>query len=125
MKLAILAVLSLIVTGCSAPRTSDYLDAGTTVVALAGGAVEANPLFQIADNNPMGTGVAALAAKTVARAVADQVVPEYQRAQVHHTLDSFSVGAACNNVGVIVGLSNPVAVGIVCGLTYYVTKSPS
>ena len=125
MKLAILAVLSLIVTGCSAPRTSDYLDAGTTVVALAGGAVEANPLFQIADNNPMGTGVAALAAKVVARTVVDQVVPEDQRGQAHHTFDSFSVGAACNNVGVIVGLSNPVAVGIVCGLTYYVTKSPS
>lgn len=125
MKLAILAVLSLIVSGCSAPRTSDYLDAGTTVVALAGGAVEANPLFQIADNNPMGTGVAALAAKVVARTVVDQVVPEDQRGQAHHTFDSFSVGAACNNVGVIVGLSNPVAVGIVCGLTYYVTKSPS
>jgi len=125
VKLAILAVLSLIVSGCSAPRTSDYLDAGTTVVALAGGAVEANPLFQIADNNPMGTGVAALAAKVVARTVVDQVVPEDQRGQAHHTFDSFSVGAACNNVGVIVGLSNPVAVGIVCGLTYYVTKSPS
>jgi hypothetical protein len=125
VKLAILAVLSLIVTGCSAPRTSDYLDAGTTVVALAGGAVEANPLFQIADNNPMGTGVAALAAKVVARTVVDQVVPEDQRGQAHHTFDSFSVGAACNNVGVIVGLSNPVAVGLVCGLTYYVTKSPS
>ena len=125
MKLAILAVLSLIVAGCSAPRTSDYLDAGTTVVALAGGAVEANPLFQIADNNPIGTGVAALAAKVVARTVVDQVVPEDQRGQAHHTFDSFSVGAACNNVGVIVGLSNPVAVGIVCGLTYYVTKSPS
>jgi hypothetical protein len=125
VKLAILAVLSLIVSGCSAPRTSDYLDAGTTVVALAGGAVEANPLFQIADNNPMGTGVAALAAKVVARTVVDQVVPEDQRGQAHHTFDSFSVGAACNNVGVIVGLSNPVAVGLVCGLTYYVTKSPS
>ena len=100
MKLAILAVLSLIVSGCSAPRTSDYLDAGTTVVALAGGAVEANPLFQIADNNPMGTGVAALAAKVVARTVVDQVVPEDQRGQAHHTFDSFSVGAACNNVGV-------------------------
>ena len=88
-------------------------------------AVEANPLFQIADNNPIGTGVAALAAKVVARTVVDQVVPEDQRGQAHHTFDSFSVGAACNNVGVIVGLSNPVAVGIVCGLTYYVTKSPS
>lgn len=123
MKLAILATLSLLVSGCSAPRTTDYLDTGTTVVALAGGAIEVNPLLGIADNNPVGTGVAALAAKTVARTVVDQVVPEGQREKAHHTLDSFSVGAACNNLGVIVGLSNPVAVGLVCGLTYYVTKS--
>ena len=125
MKAVILTALALFVAGCSSPRTSDYLDAGTTVVALAGGAVEANPIFGIADNNPVGTGVAVLAAKTVGRTVVDQVVPEDQREQAHHTIDSFSVGAACNNVGVIAGISNPVAVGLVCGLAYYVTKSPA
>lgn len=58
MKVVVLTVLALVVAGCSSPRTSDYLDAGTTVVGLAGGAVEANPVFGIADNNPVGTGVA-------------------------------------------------------------------
>lgn len=65
-----------------------------------------------------------LAAKAVGRSAVDQFVPEEQREHSHHVLDSFSSGAACNNVGVIVGISNPLPVGLVCGLTYYVAKNP-
>ncbi len=123
MKAVILATSLLTVAGCSSPRTTDYLDAGTTLVALSGGAVEANPVFGITNNNPLGTGVAVLAAKAVGRTVVDQIIPEGQREQSHLILDGFSVGAACNNLGVIAGISNPLPVGIVCGITYYITQN--
>lgn len=80
---------------CSAPRVSDYADAGSTAAFLSAGHVEVNPIIGAAGD---AAPVAALGMKVVARSVIDQIDDEGQRQAAHENMDTVNWGVFCNNV---------------------------
>lgn len=107
MKLSIILLLTVL-AGCASPRDTaiggQAADVGSTVVGLAAGATEANPL-----------GILTLGVKAIAYAQITQA-PVEEQPQLWKTYGAFGWGATANNLCVLVALATGGAGAAVCPL---------
>jgi hypothetical protein len=127
MKSIIIAsALALSLSACSTSplRPADYADAASTAVAVAGGAVELNPITGALGNN-MAAPVSLVASAGVRYAI-DEYAPPENRETYHRTFSTIKLAATCNNLGVILGIEpvGLILVAVTCGAVhhYYATR---
>lgn len=104
---AILALFGL--SACADLSAYDYTDAGTTALAVAQGASEANPLIGIAGDG--AAPVVALVAKAGAREYMRS--KGYSECEIDRTLNTSGVLGTVNNLLVVAGASGPI--GLLAG----------
>lgn len=115
---AILALFGL--SACASNNAYDYADAGTTALAVAGGASEGNPLFSVAGNG--AAPVVALVAKAGAREYMKS--QGYSECEIDRAVNTSGVFGTANNLLVLAGASTPVGLlaGGMAAVVYYAEK---
>jgi hypothetical protein len=122
----IASALALSLSACSTSplRTVDYADAASTAAAIAGGAVEINPLTS-ALGDSMAAPVSLVASAGVRYAIDEYAATENQEAY-HRTFSTIKLAATCNNLGVILGIEpvGLIVAAVTCGAVhhYYATR---
>ena len=123
MKITIALIAALATAGCSAKwenpaevlHPADVGDAVTTMVAVAGGAVEANPVVGVLGDQ--AAGPLSLALTYGARSYYNANYPPEQAALYNQNITNVKTGLTCNGLAVIAGAATPVSLllGAGCG----------
>jgi hypothetical protein len=115
MKTILLLILSLILVGCTtvnrpSPEAAALVDIGTTAVALSRGATELNPLGLVGSSLLKGVYL-----------YNQDKIPPQDREFADKLSSSLWIGAAANNIAVMLGIVSPFhfAIGIVVGIIIY------
>jgi hypothetical protein len=125
-NIIIASALALSLSACSTSplRPADYADAASTAVAIAGGAVEMNPITSVLGDS-MAAPVSLVASAGVRYAI-DEYAPPEDREAYHRTFSTIKLAATCNNIGVLLGVE-PVGllvVAVTCGAVHHYATVP-